>query len=149
MTPQSVLNRRLSVLLIALMVLPLEAFASTGGQAATTNPKGGLGEAPVANQSKQGDAIVSSPESTDPASPHEPAQTSTHSPAQAQIPVGTAAAPDTRVEGIAASTPSGAAIAPAKQRRVSKFAIRTALVIGTLVAVGVVAGASLASPSHP
>ena len=68
---------------------------------------------------------------------------------QAPTPVGTAAAPDTHVDGIAASTPSGAAIAPAKQRRVRKFTIRTALVVGAIVAVGIVSAVSLASPARP
>lgn len=69
--------------------------------------------------------------------------------AQTPTPVGTAAAPDTHVDGIAASTPSGAAIAPAKQRRVRKFTIRTALVVGAVVAVGIVSAVSLASPARP
>jgi hypothetical protein len=63
-------------------------------------------------------------------------------------PIGTAAAPDTTPRGVSASTPAGAAIAPAKQKRVSRISIRTALVIGAVVAVGIVAGASLASPSR-
>lgn len=68
---------------------------------------------------------------------------------QAATPIGTAAAPDTHVDGIAASTPSGAAIAPGKQRRVRKFTIRTALVVGAIVAVGIVSAVSLASPARP
>lgn len=68
---------------------------------------------------------------------------------QAPTPIGTAAAPDTHVDGIAASTPSGAAIAPAKQKRVRRFAIRTALVVGAVVAVGIVSAVSFASPGRP
>jgi len=64
-------------------------------------------------------------------------------------PLGTAAAPDTRPDGVPASAPSGAAIAPAKQKRVRKFSIRTALVVGALVAVGVVAGVTLATSARP
>jgi hypothetical protein len=64
-------------------------------------------------------------------------------------PLGTAAAPDIRAEGSPASTPAGAAIAPAKQRRIHKFAVRTALVVGAAVAVGVVVALSVGSPSRP
>ena len=64
-------------------------------------------------------------------------------------PVGTAAAPYERPEGVPASRPSGAAIAPAKQRRIHSFAIRIALLAGAGVAIGVVAAATLGSPSRP
>lgn len=63
-------------------------------------------------------------------------------------PVGTAAAPYLKPEGIAASRPAGAAIAPAKQRRVRSFAIRVALLVGAGVAIGTVIAASLGSPSR-
>ena len=66
----------------------------------------------------------------------------------APVPVGTAAAPYEK-SGVAASRPAGAAIAPARQRRIHSFAIRTALVVGAAVAIGVVAAASLGSPSRP
>lgn len=64
-------------------------------------------------------------------------------------PVGTAAAPVVTPEGAPASRPAGAAIAPIKQRRTRVFAIRMALLVGAAVAIGTVAGTSLASPSHP
>lgn len=64
-------------------------------------------------------------------------------------PVGTAAAPVVTPEGAPASRPAGAAIAPIKQRRTRSFAIRVALLVGAAVAIGTVAGTSLASPSHP
>jgi hypothetical protein len=70
-------------------------------------------------------------------------------PQQSPTPVGTAAAPDTHVDGVAASTPSGAAIAPGKQRRVRRFTVRTALIVGAVVAVGIVSAVTLASPSRP
>lgn len=63
-------------------------------------------------------------------------------------PAGTAVAPVITPEGAPASRPAGAAIAPMKQRRTRSFVIRTALIVGAVVAVGAVAGASLASPSH-
>lgn len=64
-------------------------------------------------------------------------------------PVGTAAAPVVTPEGAPASRPAGAAIAPIKQRRSRSFAIRVALLVGAAVAIGTVAGTTLASPSHP
>ena len=64
-------------------------------------------------------------------------------------PVGTAAAPYEKPVGVAAARPAGAAIAPAKQRRVRSFLIRTSLLIGGAVAVGTVVGLSEASPSKP
>lgn len=73
-------------------------------------------------------------------------------PPQQQVPIpapiGTAAAPDEQPSGVAASRPSGAAIAPAKQKRIRTYAVRTALVVGAAVAIGVVVGASLASPAR-
>lgn len=64
-------------------------------------------------------------------------------------PVGTAAAPVVPSNGIPASRPAGAAIAPAKQRRKHSLAIRVGLIIGAAVAIGAVTAASLSSPSRP
>jgi len=63
-------------------------------------------------------------------------------------PVGTAAAPELNPEGIPASRPAGAAIAAAKQKRIHTFMIRTAIVVGAAVAIGVVVAASSGSPSR-
>lgn len=64
-------------------------------------------------------------------------------------PVGTAAAPVVKPEGAPASRPAGAAIAPMKQRRTRAFTIRVAILVAAAVAVGTVAGATLASPARP
>lgn len=64
-------------------------------------------------------------------------------------PVGTAAAPYERTMGIAASRPAGAAIAPAKQKRVRTILISVGVIVAAGVAVGSVAGLSHASSSHP
>lgn len=64
-------------------------------------------------------------------------------------PVGTAAAPDMRPVGAPAATTAGAAIAPAKQKRIRRFAVRAALLIAAGVAIGVVAAASSGSSSQP
>jgi len=67
----------------------------------------------------------------------------------ARKPVGTAAAPYERTMGIAASRPAGAAIAPAKQRRVRTIFISVGIIVGAGIAVGSVAALSHGSPSRP
>jgi len=64
-------------------------------------------------------------------------------------PLGTAAAPSVTRTGVTASKPAGAAIAPAKQRRVRTILISLAVVAAAGVAVGTVAGISRTSPSQP
>ena len=64
-------------------------------------------------------------------------------------PVGTAAAPSEPATGVAASRPAGAAIAPAKQRRVRTILISLGVVAAACVAVGVVVGLSHTSPGAP
>ena len=68
---------------------------------------------------------------------------------QPQKPVGTAAGPVTRPTGIAGASPSGAAIAPAKQRRVKAFFIRASIILAAAGAAGAVIALSHASPSRP
>jgi len=64
-------------------------------------------------------------------------------------PVGTAAAPAVSGTGVSGSRVSGAAIAPAKQRRVRTILISVAVVVAAGVAVGTVVGLSHATPSQP
>ena len=64
-------------------------------------------------------------------------------------PLGTAAAPSVTRTGVTASKPAGAAIAPAKQRRVRTILISLAVVAAAGVAIGSVAGISRTSPSQP
>lgn len=64
-------------------------------------------------------------------------------------PVGTAAAPAVHDTGVAGSRVSGAAIAPAKQRRVRTFLISIAVVVAACVAVGTVVALTHATPSQP
>lgn len=70
-------------------------------------------------------------------------------PAQQQPPVGTAAAPYERPTGVPGSRPAGAAIAPAKQRRVRAIVISLGLVLAGAGAIGAIAGLSKASHSQP
>jgi hypothetical protein len=83
-----------------------------------------------------------------PAQSAQPATTQSSQPAD-QKPVGTAAAPFEPTLGVAASRPAGAAIAPAKQKRVRTILISLGVVMAAGVAVGTVVGLSKASPSRP
>jgi hypothetical protein len=64
-------------------------------------------------------------------------------------PLGTAAAESIPTMGIAASQPAGAAVAPAKQRRVRTILIRVGAVVAGAAAVGAVVALSEGSPSRP
>jgi hypothetical protein len=67
----------------------------------------------------------------------------------AQRPVGTAAAGSVPVSGIAASQPSGVAIAPAKQRRVRTIVLKVGAIVAAGVAVGSVIALTEATSSKP
>ncbi len=80
----------------------------------------------------------------------EPAQPAPQPPpTQAQKPVGTAAAETTTTTGFAVSRPAGAALAPAKQKRVRTILISVGAVVGAAVALGTVAALSKGTPSKP
>jgi hypothetical protein len=64
-------------------------------------------------------------------------------------PQGTAAAESVPTMGVAASRPTGEALAPAKQRRVRSILIKVGAVVGVGVAVGVTMALSEGSPSRP
>jgi cytoskeletal protein RodZ len=64
-------------------------------------------------------------------------------------PAGTAAAQIGKLKGGPASKPAGAAIAPAKQRRVRSLLIKLGVLAGAGVAVGTVYALSQGSPSRP
>ena len=86
-------------------------------------------------------------------SPDQPqAQPTQPQPAQQQPPkepLGTAAAQTVPTMGIAASKPAGAALAPAKQRRIRTILIRTGAILGAATALGVTMALTEASPSKP
>jgi hypothetical protein len=64
-------------------------------------------------------------------------------------PAGTAAARTVPTNGVAASRPAGAAIAPAKQRQRRSLLIKMGAVVGAGVALGTVMALSSGSPSRP
>jgi hypothetical protein len=154
------LERQTALCLVTLLVAPIGAAQKTVLQRRTEVPKDSVATATAAESAAHGQnetvARVSFPDSPGVLSTQTPdqnqetpsnPQTKPENPTPA--PVGTAAAPYERPEGVPASRPSGAAIAPAKQRRIHSFAIRIALLAGAGVAIGIVAAASLGSPSRP
>jgi hypothetical protein len=66
-----------------------------------------------------------------------------------QRPVGTAVAEGPRVTGVTAAQPAGAAIAPAKQRRVRTVVLKVGAILGAGAAIGTVVALSAATPSKP
>jgi cytoskeletal protein RodZ len=132
----------------------------TGSQSAQSAPVHGSNSTQAA---RAGDSESSLPEAPVPASPRGPAGPQTAAGQQAadraaqtappqeapHRPVGAAAAPYEPTMGIAASRPAGAAIAPAKQRRVRTILISLGVVAGAAIAVGSVAALSHGSPSRP
>jgi hypothetical protein len=75
-----------------------------------------------------------------PASPDQPTP---------QRPLGTAAAEAPNASGVAASQPSGVAIAPAKQHRTRTIVIRIGAIVAAGVALGTVVALTAATPSKP
>ncbi len=92
-------------------------------------------QAPATQPSSQESSSQSSAQQPPPAMPREP--------------LGTAAAETVPTVGIAASRPAGAALAPAKQRRVRTILIRMGAVVGAAAALGVTMALTEGSPSKP
>jgi hypothetical protein len=86
----------------------------------------------------------SQPQNTPPPQSATPAQRQ-----EEQRPVGTAVAEAPKVSGISAAQPAGAAIAPAKQRRVRTVVLRVGAIAGAGAALGTVIALTAASPSKP
>jgi hypothetical protein len=159
-------NQRLLRPIAVCLVLWLMFPASELGMAVAQQP---AAEYPAARPPSQGSpsaedatgSIVAAnalPETPQPVSPPAAAQAAPDSSSQSSSsqqepvpaqPVGTAAAPYEKTMGIAASRPAGAAIAPAKQKRVRTIIISVGVIVAAGVAVGAVAGLSHASSSHP
>jgi len=114
---------------------PVEELPSAPVPQATSQPQQ---QSQPAQQQTQ---PQSQPQQTQP-----PAQQQSQEP---QKPVGTAAAPYEKPTGVPGSRPAGAAIAPAKQRRVRAIVISLGLVLAGAGAIGAIAGMSKASHSQP
>jgi hypothetical protein len=142
---------------LALSLLVVVALAPASAQISTQqelpdSPGAAIAQRMVEARLSQGptSAAASSSSSSTPqaqASP-QPSQLQAQS-SPMQKPVGTAAAETPTTVGVAASNPSGAAIAPAKQRRVRTLFIKVGAIVGAGVALGTVAALSSASPSKP
>jgi hypothetical protein len=139
---------------------PTPSAASTSPQPADDDnaPVPPMPPADAAAPASSSDQLPDSPgavesaqlEAQPPAQP--PAQQPQPQPAQQQPPkepLGTAAAQTVPTMGVAASKPAGAALAPAKQRRIRTILIRTGAIVGAAAAVGVTMALTEASPSKP
>jgi len=146
------IRRTIAVMLVLLLTGP--AMAQQRG--ASPEPQSSAPSRPaVANQPAE-DALPDSPQPAGVQAPEQPSQAPaapqpSAAPQQDQSPrpVGTAAAPYERTMGVAASRPAGAAIAPAKQRRVRTILISLGVIAGAGIAVGSVAALSHGSPGRP
>lgn len=139
------LCRCIAVLLALMLVLPGEhAMAQEAVQTKAAQPtqmEDALPENPSPANSQAAESVQQG--AAAPQTGTSQQQNGTHKP------VGTAAAPYERTMGIAASRPAGAAIAPAKQRRVRTILISVGVIAGAGIAIGSVAALSHGSPSHP
>lgn len=130
-----------------------EQSASSSG-AQEVNADSGNGK-PIVNSAQPDTALPDAPEVAQSQSTSSNTQNGSSQSSQDQQqngaaqPVGTAAAPSETATGVAASKPAGAAIAPAKQRRVRTFLISIGVVVAACVAVGTVVALSHDSPSEP
>jgi len=159
------LGRLVAVLLITLLAFPAghsdlamaQQAAPNGSQAGSQSPGSGdqSGKQQSAGVSPADSALPENPAPANSQAPGQDQQPATQQPNPAPSqdnshrPVGTAAAPYEPTTGIAASRPAGAAIAPAKQRRVRTILISLGVIAGAGIAIGSVAALSHGSPSRP
>lgn len=131
------LRRQTACSLLMFMALPFAALA----QQAVPNQQANTSSGEQAQTSTR-----SPSENMAPAGPQTDPQQSTQTSAQ---PVGTAAAPYENPSGVGVSSPAGAVIAPAKQRRAHSFLIKLGLIVGGAAAIGTVVALSRSSSSRP
>jgi|HubBroStandDraft_6_1064221.scaffolds.fasta_scaffold61938_3 hypothetical protein len=156
------LFRPIAVCLVLWLMFPTSEIGTAAAQqapaeqrAANTPSQEGPAAEAAAGSVIAGNALPDTPEPVNPQAEPQGARdsssqsSSSQQPQEPAQPVGTAAAPYEKTMGIAASRPAGAAIAPAKQRRVRTILISVGVIVAAGVAVGSVAGLSHASSSHP
>jgi len=142
---------RILAIIVAICVASASAQTTGAQQELPDSPSATIAQATSQAQSSQPAANQSQP----PTNQTQPSQAPTQSPQPAQKPgppqkpLGTAAAEGTSVTGVAASNASGAAIAPAKQKRLRSLIIKVGAIVGAGVAIGTVAALSAGSPSKP
>ncbi|MGB7168029.1 MAG: hypothetical protein WBD32_03420 [Acidobacteriaceae bacterium] len=154
-------TRQISRVLIVLIAIPLSGTATSFAQQAPAPPPASPAStrtqapAPATEVASTSLLPLDFSGETTPDAPqpqNAPAQQQSNPPQQQpaqQQPLGTAAAPYEQPNGITASRPAGAAIAPAKQRRTRMLIIRVGVLIAAAAAVGTVIALSSASPSTP
>lgn len=139
--------RKVAMALAILLAAPLGVAAVTPQQAPTQQT---VPAAPPANPAPEVASLPDSPKPVpDQNVPPQATQASTQQQTTNPQTMGTAAAPAEPANGVAASKPAGAAIAPAKQKRTRSFAIKLSLLIGGAIAIGTVVALSSASPGRP
>lgn len=121
---------------------------SSSDRAMAPAPAGELPDSPGVIWAKSQNAPQQSPQ-TQPASTPSDAQPADKQAEKRQRPVGTAAAEAPRVSGVTAAQPAGAAIAPAKQKRVRTLVLKVGAILGAGAAIGTVVALSAATPSKP
>lgn len=155
MHPTSPLRRsaaQLTACCLAAFLVPQTALLGAAQQEPAQQQQTAPAPQLPADPPTQGSAVPSQdapPSAPTPQTSPQAQQAPPQQPVLPQQPVGTAAAPVDKPTGIPGSRPSGAAIAPAKQRRVRAIVIRVGLVIAAGAAVGTVIGLTKASHSTP
>jgi hypothetical protein len=139
------------------MLLPTGSSVSANAQqvsagpsaeeAAMTNPEPSSQSAKPNTNGEEADALPDAPSAQ--SSQSSGASEPTGQENDNTKPLGTAAAPELKPSGVMGSKPAGAAIAPARQRRVHTILISIGVVIGAGIAIGTVAALSHGSPSRP
>lgn len=121
---------------------------STSDRAMSPAPAGELPDSPGVIWAKSQNAPQQSPP-TQPASTPSDSRPADKQDEKRERPVGTAAAEAPKVSGVTAAQPAGAAIAPAKQRRVRTVVLKVGAILGAGAAIGMVVALSAATPSKP
>jgi hypothetical protein len=153
------LTKQIARVLVILLAVPFaKADRAPSQEAPSTQQAQDSGSQPNKQSADTSQADAAYPDSPNPAGPQTADQAGKSGTPQSipeqpqngsQKPVGTAVAPYERSTGVAASSPAGAVIAPAKQRRARSIVIRIAVVVGAAVAIGTVVALSHSSPSRP
>lgn len=162
------LKREVAFGLVMMLAMPLAEAAELPQEGISGQPVQGLPSVPSESQSPGSRGVNVAPDTnrSDDMLPDSPSPNKSQSAAQSgqpttsqsvpeqqqettQKPVGSAAAPYEKTTGVAASSPAGAVIAPAKQRRARAIFIRVSIVVGAAVAIGTVVALSHGSPSRP
>ncbi len=125
---------------------PITPSASTSDSSSTNDQ---LPDSPSTSQTSSAqNAAPTAPQTSAPQT-QEPAPAQPQSQNPSREPLGTAAAETVPTSGVAASRPAGAALAPAKQRRIRSILIKTGALVGIGVAIGATMALSQGSPSKP